>query len=457
MKRILIGVALLALLLVVAPWGIGKVAESRVDASLEQLIEAAPYLTIAERRYTAGWFSSEQEVTFEVTGPRVRAIEAPDAAPPRFTVRNEILHGPVLGFSGFGIARVNSRILPGDALRQKMMATLGTDEPLRVSTRIGFFGGRTTTLTSEPRKVKLKRGATELSWDDLSVSVSYSRDLDSLEIEGDWPRVALRSLAGGPEGLEIEGISMEGASERIAGDLYDSDFKLHIANAKLVDAAGKSLEAADIRYEIDTEVDGDFVSIALRVGGGAAKGKDLEMFGGELEEVHYDFTLRRLNAKTLAGLMTAIKESYSKPPVPGVSAEISAYGPIKQRVMDLFEHDPELAIDRIGLATKDGEAYLQGVLRTRGVTEQDLEVGGLGLLAKVEGDFKFQAAQALVDSIEGGADWANQVVEQGLLIRQGEKLVSHIEYVAGDLKVNGKLQAIPGLGAPPPPESTSPE
>jgi uncharacterized protein YdgA (DUF945 family) len=444
MKRLAIVVAVFAVLLVATPWGIGKVAQSRVNASLDQLAEAVPYLSIVERKYTPGWFRSEQEVTFAATGPS-------------FTVRNEILHGPVLWFSGFGIARVNSRVVLAEGLRRRMIDAIGTDEPLRVSTRIGFFGGRTTTLTSEKRTVTLKHGATELSWDDLEVRASYSSDLDSIEIDGKWPRVALRSLTGGPEGGEIDDISMDGTSERIAGDLYDTEFSLSFEKATLVDAAGKSLEIDDGRYEVGTTVDGDFVSIGIKAGSGAAKGRDLEMFGGDVQAVHYDFTFRRLHTNTLAKLVTAIKDSYVKPPTPGVNAENAAIGPIKAQVMELFRHDPEFAIDRIGLSTKDGDAYLKGVLRCRGVTQQDLEVGGLGLLAKLEADLSFEAPLALINKIDGGPAWMSQMVEEGLLARQGEKLVSHLEYAAGKLQVNGKVQPIPGLGGPPPPEPMGPE
>jgi uncharacterized protein YdgA (DUF945 family) len=444
MKRLAIVVAVFAVLLVAAPWGIGKVAQSRVNASLEQLVAAAPYLSIVERKYTPGWFRSEQEVTFAVLGPR-------------FTVRNEILHGPVLWFSGFGIARVNSRVVLAEDLRRRMIDAIGTDEPLRMSTRIGFFGGRKTTLESEKRTVTLKQGATELSWEELAVSAAYSSDLDSIDITGRWPRVALRSLEGGPEGGEINDISMDGTSERIEGNLYDTDFALSFEKAKLVDAAGKSLEIDDGRYEVGTTVEGDFVSIGIKAGSGAAKGRDLAMFGGDVEAVHYDFTFRRLHTQTMAQLMTAIKDSYSKPPSPGVNTENAAFGPIKAQVMALFRHDPEFAIDRIGISTKDGDAYLTGVLRCRGVTQQDLEVGGLGLLAKLEADLSFEAPLALINRIDGGPAWMSQMLDQGLLVRQGAKLVSHLEYAAGELKVNGKVQPIPGLMSAPPPEPTGPE
>ena len=59
-KIIVIALALLAVL-VLAPWGIGAVAEKRVNAGLDQLVETAPYVSIVERKWTRGWFRSEQE------------------------------------------------------------------------------------------------------------------------------------------------------------------------------------------------------------------------------------------------------------------------------------------------------------------------------------------------------------------------------------------------------------
>src|SRR4029434_5024856 len=74
MKKTVIAVVVLVLLLGVAPWGIGRLAEKRVNAGLDRLVEEAPYLSIVERKWTSGWFRSEQEVTFELLGPWMNAM-----------------------------------------------------------------------------------------------------------------------------------------------------------------------------------------------------------------------------------------------------------------------------------------------------------------------------------------------------------------------------------------------
>src|SRR5689334_11154755 len=75
MKKLVIAVVVLAALLLVAPYGVGKLAEKRLDQGLDKLVEQAPYLTVVERKYTGGWFKSEQVVTFEVFSAWMKALE----------------------------------------------------------------------------------------------------------------------------------------------------------------------------------------------------------------------------------------------------------------------------------------------------------------------------------------------------------------------------------------------
>ena len=105
--------------------------------------------------------------------------------------------------------------------------------------------------------------------------------------------------------------------------------------------------------------------------------------------------------------------------------------------------------DRIGVATPDGDGYIRGSLRLRGATAQDLETGFMALIGKIEADITIEVAQKLIEKIPSGATSAGAAIDAGYARRDGEKLVSHIEFKRGELKVNGKVQGIPGLGGPP--------
>jgi hypothetical protein len=192
------------------------------------------------------------------------------------------------------------------------------------------------------------------------------------------------------------------------------------------------------------------MSVTFGFGTGEVTGSTLATFGS-IEEMHYDFTARRLHAKTLARLMTAVKESYTKPPVVTFGAEVEATDPIKAQTFALFEHDPELVIERIGFETPDGEAYLKGVIRFKGVTEEDLAIGGLGLFGKLDADFQFAGHRKVVEKFPGGATFVGELIEGGHVVLEGDQLRSKLEFRRGALTINGKPQGIPGLGPPPGP------
>ncbi|HET9472292.1 MAG TPA: DUF945 family protein [Steroidobacteraceae bacterium] len=524
MKKIVVLVIALLLLLVVAPWGIGRLAEKRVNAGLDRLVQEAPYMSIVERKWTSGWFRSQQEVTFELLGPWLKAMnpatvlteiekaeeaaaaernaefadadtaaaqaleqveaaedaapgsaetasaEAPEAEAPeaseavlppiRFTVRNEILHGPLLWPASLGLARVNTKVVLSDDFRRKLLEIFGTDEPLRISSRVGFFGGGSTRLSGDGQTIKLPEEAGTVTYDDYQLDVGYSKNLDDFDVNGEWPRIEANK-AGSSERLLVSDISLVGESERVQGELYDADYKFAIDRILAVGADGAETTIDGIHYLIASSVDDGFMDVGAKVGTGKLKHPALAELQFDIDQVHYDFTLRRLHAETLDNMMTAIKAAYSKPVKTVADVENVLFAPMKEHAVALLKHDPELVFDRIGIVTPEGEGVIKGVLRLKGMGEADFATGSMAWLNKLEADFTIECAQKLIEKIPNGATGAGVMVDQGFAKREGDKLVSRIEYEKGELKINGKAQPIPGLGGPPPermePEPTVPE
>jgi uncharacterized protein YdgA (DUF945 family) len=126
--------------------------------------------------------------------------------------------------------------------------------------------------------------------------------------------------------------------------------------------------------------------------------------------------------------------------------------PFKQYAAELLKYDPEFVIDRVGIVTPEGEGVIKGVIKLKGVTPEDFASSQpAALLGKIDADLTIEVAQKLIEKIPNGNTGAGAAIDGGYAKRDGEKLVSHIEYKQGQLKINGKPQAIPGLGGPPPP------
>lgn len=513
MKSYMTAAVVLILLLVAAPWGIGKLAEQRVNSGLDELVKTAPYLSIVERKWQRGWFTSEQEVTFEVLGPWLRALspktvtevagnapapgesqpeepaetpvdevagagspdttggEPPSVEPPaaaigpiRFTVRNHILHGPVLWFSALGIARVDSQLVLPETVRAELTKLFGEESPLQISTRVRFFGGGTTTISGGARELEFAGQRASVSYDAFKVKLGYSAHFDDLDLDGDWPRFEINNVEDDDArqaSYRFEGMSATGTSHRVRGDLYDGDFKLAVDDTHFVGPDKGVVEVAGLHYIVDTTIDDDFMDVAVKFGTGAARSKVFDELGLKVEEIHYDFTVRRLHLDTLVKMVAAMKASYARPVATAADVDAAISQPMKEYGLELLKHDPEFVIDRFGGSSSEGDMYLKGIIKLKGVTGEDLAVGAMGLIGKLDADITFTMAQQLAAKVPNGAAGLATAMDQGYARLEGKNVVSHIEFRKGALKINGKEQGIPGLGAPngglPPGTSPQPE
>jgi uncharacterized protein YdgA (DUF945 family) len=524
MKKLVVAVVILAVVLLVAPFGIGRLAEKRLNAGLDKLVEQAPYLVIAERKWTGGWFKSEQLVTIEMNDSFAKAVggkalgeilakesaeadaaldaegtdqaaadavEA-DAAPTeseagaedtaesatgedaatdesaeenaedsaddgaeaskpfRFTVRNEVLHGPVLGLSGFGLARVDTHLDLDEETRAKIREIFGPKPAMEVRTRVGFLGGGTTTFSSEGRTIKPKDEDTEISYDTFKMSVGVSRKADSYDVDGKWPTLTVKD--GGSEVFVMNDLTLDGDGERVFGELYDGEFAFKVKQIKVTDKdKGTAFGIDDIHYIVDSRTKDGFVTIGAKFGSGKVTSNELAATGIDIKEIHYDFSMRKLHAESLEKLAKAMRDMYATAAKSEPGTEDAMFAPFKEHGLELLKHDPEFSLDRIGLVTAEGEGVIKGTVKFVGVTPEDLAApGGMALIGKLDADITIEAAQKLVEKFPNGATMAGAAVDGGYAKREGDKLVCRITFKQGQLTVNGKPQAIPGLGGPPP-------
>ena len=512
MKKLVIALVVLVAICLIAPFGIGRLAEKRVNAQLDKLIEQAPYLKIAKREWTSGWFKSEQVVTFGIAEPWAKLMtpsvlddaieqqaeegdsaaeqaEADSAAPeapaeeaaagetpegetpdgettedeatpvvpvPRaedltFTVRNSVLHGPVLGLSGLGLARVESHLDLSPEVQKKIQELFGEKPALEVSTRVGFFGGVTTTFTSEGRKLMAKPGESEFEYDTFKLSVGMGRNWDSYDLDGKWPRLSVKDKDGGE--FIVTDLIIDGDGKRVVGDLYDGDASFTAQEIQIKKAGStEAVSVKDAHYIFETGVKDDFADVVLKFGTGAVTGSpELAQVGMEIKEIHYDFSLRHLHAPTLDKMSQSFRALYAAPLAEGTDAEKVVLEPLKEHAGELLKHDPVIGIDNVGVVTPDGEIVTKGVIKFVGVTTEDFSGGApMALIGKLNADITVEAAQKVIEKFPNGATMAGGAVDAGYAKREGDKLVCHIEFKNGQLTINGKPQAIPGLGGPPP-------
>jgi uncharacterized protein YdgA (DUF945 family) len=316
----------------------------------------------------------------------------------------------------------------------------GSEEPFDFTTIIGFSGGARTVVSSDAHQYK--NDTESFSWDALKLVVESSGNGDSFTIDGKWPRIEGHNQDG--TDVAFRGMSIMGSGKRIVGELFDTDVEFAIGEMN-VKGPTDDVHIEGVRYVANTEPQGDFVNMSVKMGCGAFKAEKLD-----LKEAHYDFTMRRLHAATFDKLVTAMKTAYvddgKDAALAGQQGIPEAY---RKDVLELLKHDPEFAIDRIGFATEEGDGTFKGVIKLKGVTEEDLAAGAMALVVRVVADIDMDFSEAMIAKLTGSPEPTDSVIKQGLVERKDGRLVSKILVQDGKLLINGKEQALPGLGGPP--------
>lgn len=457
MKKWIVAALVLVACLLLAPFGFGKLAEKRVNSALDALMEQAPYLVISDRSWEGGWFSSRQQVTFEVA-PAFRALIAPalgESGEASFKAINDVVHGPVLGAAGFGLARVDTTLDLSEEVQAELGRYFGPEPPLEVHSRLGFFSGGSTTVASKGRTINADDEA-EISYDDFEFRMGFGRNGDSYTLKGEAPRFEVKVAQGGS--VQMTGVTATGRGKRALGKLFDGNMDMRVGGIKVDPPGGPAISIADLHYVVDTATKDGFTDMMVKLGSGAVENPQADAMGLEIKEIHYNFSLRHLHSGTLEKLATAMNEMYKAVPPEGTDpAEAMAaiqeqvVAPLVEHAGQFLEHDPGFGLDRVGVVTPEGEAVVRGVVNLKGATIDDFAFGALGLLSKIDVDLTIEIAQKLADKIPNGALVVGMGISQGYVTRDGEKLVCHIEFRNGELKVNGKAQVlpIPGMVAPP--------
>ena len=118
---------------------------------------------------------------------------------------------------------------------------------MRISSRVGFFGGGSTRLSGDGQTFKLPDDAGTVSYDDYQLDIGYSKNLDDFDMKGEWPRIEANNPATS-ERLLVTGMSLVGESERVQGEVYDADYKFAIDKIVAVGADQAETTIDDIHY-----------------------------------------------------------------------------------------------------------------------------------------------------------------------------------------------------------------
>lgn len=445
------GIAIVAVAVVAAypatAWWLGKSIEAAHTRQYDQL-SAVPYLKVKSREYQRGLMSATETVTLEFTDPSMLAAaqsDADESASLEFTLKSEIQHGPMPGFSSVAAGTAHTRLLLDEETRRKVATLIGDKDLLEVRTTYGFDGGGKARLTSPGFAFDMPDGSQgKVTWSGLTADIAFASDMSRYTMDASLPRFEMKD--------EGEG-HMLFADMRITADqkrpfpeemsFYAGTMNMTIAEVNLRmptddPANPDAVSMQKVAYDVAMPITGDFMDVVVKIGADTLKvGQD------NYGPVHYDLSLRHIHARTAAKLYGELMKIYGDPAMQaaGESDPGALFAPLAAPAGELLRHNPEIALDRLSFTTPHGQAKLTAKARFDNLTAE--EAGDMfALMQKLDasGTLSVPEAFALEMVGEDAEMFTAQVdafVEQGYLKREGGLLNSSFAFTKGEFTVNG--------------------
>jgi uncharacterized protein YdgA (DUF945 family) len=475
-------------------WVIGKQVEAAIGANY-QLLAENPSAKIVQRDYQRGLFGATETVTIELFGEvaqlmasqqQAMAKENPEAKLPepfkpiRITVRSDIRHGPLPGFSTLAAAVVDSELVLDGDVQKQVSAVIGDQKPLQVHTEYRFDGGGLSAMKSPAFSTHWAadkgEGRNSLAWDGISMSVNFEKGMKRYSLQAEAPKLQLRDSQGGS--VLMSGLRLEGTQQRVFDDeplLYAGAQKFTLAEVNV--STGKEgaspVVLKQVAYAVDIPVNGDFIDIMVKLGA-----ESLQVEKQNYGPAHYDVSVRHLHARTTLSFYRTLLKLYSDPAlqVAAQSDPKLMLAPLAKPALELLKFSPEISIDRVSFRSPEGDATLAARVKLKDFKDEDLG-NPLMLLAKLDASAEISLPEAMVSTLAGNAPAVQEkmqqkadeevsveeavaarneklrqqlavFIEQGLVLREGSLIKSKLAFSNGQMSINGKPFNPMAMGAP---------
>ncbi|HEY5993512.1 MAG TPA: YdgA family protein [Gallionellaceae bacterium] len=347
MKRNLIfPVAAVLLLIIVGypagAWYAGKQMEATLEDEYKSLHEFAPVITVSDRQFKRGIFSSEEKATLSIT-------LAPGTPPLRLAVVSHMKHLPFPGIFALQAVAVDSEVaLAGDSLPNAAEWT-GNQNVATVHTVQYFSGNGKSTLTLPAFNTD------KLSSEQGTLSIKYAKGMSSYSMEGNLPRFAIIDKAKGGR-FQVSGVQVSADHKRfLAGtpSLYSGSDHVVIEQIDM-SGPGMPTEPGFIKHmTVDVAAtasnDNEFVDITEKFGLGS-----LKVVGKDYGPAQFDLSFHHLHAKTVASLAQGNWAAAEKSPAM-----------VAQFMEALLSHNPELTIDKFSFTRPEGETVISALFKLK--------------------------------------------------------------------------------------------
>ncbi|HSM30811.1 MAG TPA: YdgA family protein [Woeseiaceae bacterium] len=438
-KSIVALLVIAAIVVLVSPGIIGRIAEESVENNLQWAADENQGIVVTSERFDRGWFSSQGRHRVEIHEPGIRDALAtlagrdPADGDPTLIIDTRIDHGLIAVTS---VGRAEGSLAPGLGRGVSTLVIEYPDGetipmPGTIYSSIGLSGVLTANYVVEPGA--LEADGSTARWGDANIEISTDHKAQSFDFDG-----TIESLAVSDAGdtLQLGRTTFSGVQRPSRFGLSVGDFEITADSVAVEEAGIETYRLGPVAFSGTSDVDGE------RVDGDVRMSIDALAVPG-YGEADFDVAIRftGLDGAALGQMVRTIDDA-------GDDA-----GP--QELQMLLQDDLEklvaagfeLHVDRFDFDMPQGPVALK--MR---FTVDDAGTGAVdlsSLLMALDAEAELTASAGFVDHAMAMNPDAGAIVGMGYLRKTGDVYEMRAEYAKGLLTINGAPMPIPLGGQPP--------
>jgi uncharacterized protein YdgA (DUF945 family) len=431
-KKGVVGVlVLLALVVLVSPAIVGRLAEKSMDENLNWAAQESGDVKVTSERFTRGWFSSEGTHRVELQDGDLKTMVMTFGEPgdklPVLIINTKLDHGliPVSSMS-----RERGSLAPGlgsavSTLQVEFADGETIDVPGIVYSKVGLGGELVSNYVLEPGSHT--DGDATASWGSTDITLETNPTSGRAIFHG---VVSSLSVGDGAEAVSLGSLSFDGDQAPTEFGIAVGDFSFELEGLAVTVDGSDAAGLRSMAVNATTALDGDDVNANATI---TMAMQDIPQFG----EMSFDMSLELDGADAeLLGRVQQTLESMGPTQDP-----MTAYAAVENDLLAMFAAGFEMNFERFDLTLPQGTVTSRMLFS---FAERDpADFVWTSLLMSTEATIDLSIPEALVEMLLQVQPAAAMAIGGGYLVKNGDAYEMAAEMKKGLLTVNGAPIPIP--------------
>ena len=437
-KSIVALLVIAAIVVLISPGIIGRIAEESVDSNLQWAADENRGIVVTSERFDRGWFSSHGRHRIEIHDEETRVALAtiagrnPGDGDPMLVIDTRIDHGLIPVTS---VGRTEGSLAPGlgrgvSTLFIEFPDGVAVTVPGTIYSTIGLGGVLTANYIAEPGS--LEADGSTASWGDTDIELSTDYRAESFDIEG-----VIDSLVVSDAGdtLRLGRTTLSGVQRPGPFGFSVGDFTIDVASVSVEEAGIETYRLGAVALSGTSGIDGERVNGDFSLGIDAL---DVPGYG----ESGFDLAMRftGVDGAALGRMVQKLEDA-------GNQAQPEELRLLMQGEFEaMLARGLELHVDRFDFDLPPGPVSLKMRFSVAESDSDDFDLTSLLMTLDAEADLT--ASAGFVDHAMAMNPDAGAIIGMGYLRRNGDVYEMRAEYAKGLLTINGAPMPIPMGGQP---------